>query len=401
MRRLQCAALMVFMLTGILAGLAKAQNVFRVRFDTITAQAGDTVAVNVYYDFTSTHSHNLDYFQLRLQYDSSEIYPIGYELDGTASAGFFDTTVSHLGIAAQGQSELDLSNPVLIRIRFRINRQLADTAFIRWDTSFNLLDPSENIDQVLREDGWIRTASAAGHVVVSTPAATIHGVTVGYSPDSVAFDLPVSVSDIAAANMQSALLSFSYDSTVLSLGSVSSRTADSNVYISSSTSAAIPIGRQRVEIKLNARSGVISGGDTLLTLHFTGLVGLDTVCGALEDVSLRPLDSTASIGNTIYLGDSICLEGSAPSAVQPTQLEEAYLRVYPNPASAEVNIEAGGTNESPVVEVFDALGRRMFERTGASIRWDIPRFATPGAYQVIERDRTGQMKMKTMLLIER
>src|SRR5665213_614659 len=175
---------------GIQVDRVEAQNVFHVWFDTVTARAGDTVAVNVHYTLTSTHAHTIDHFQLRLQYDSSEVSPLdstGYDLAGTASGMFFDTTTSFLGIIAQGQSEIDTTNPVLIRIRFRVNERLVDTAFIRWDTLFNVFDQSEGVDEVIRQNGWIRTASVAGHAVLNTPPITVHGITDGYTADTVAF----------------------------------------------------------------------------------------------------------------------------------------------------------------------------------------------------------------------
>lgn len=392
-----CFTLLI--LTGSRVERAEAQNVFHVWFDTVAATAGDTVEVNVYYTFTSTHAHTIDYYRLRLQYDSSEVSPLdstGYDLAGTASGMFFDTTTSFLGIFAHGQSELDTTNPVLIRIRFRVNRQLADTAFIRWDTSFDLFDQYENVDQVIRQDGWIRTATVAGHVVLSTPPITVHGITAGYSPDSVAFTLPVRVSNIAAANVRSALLSFTYDSTTLSLRRIS---ASNGIRLDSAETNPIPGGRQRVDTWISASHGVILGGETLL-VAFDGLVGLDTVCDTLSDVSLRPTNADGLIGNTVYLGNPMCLEGEAPSSVAVVQPPNGGLRLYPNPATDAVRIDATDNVTPATIIVYDMLGRMIVRWTnGGEVQWQIPPSVTPGMYRVVCEQREETF-MKT-LAIER
>ncbi len=378
----------------------KAQNVFHIRFDTVTAKAGDTVAVNVYYSFTSTHAHTINYFQARFSYDTTEIYPVEYDLAGTASGMFFDTTSSHLGITARGQSEIDLSNPVLFRIKFRVNHQLADTAFIHWDSSFVLFDASENVDQVTTQDGWIRTATAAGHVVLTTPSVDVKGVTQGYSPDSVPFRLPVIASNLSGARMRSAVLSFTYDSTVLSLsGALAGKAAE--LVVDSMHSTALMGGRRAVSISVHAVSDVLFGGDTLIALPFVGLVGLDTVCETLSDVSLRPTNSDALIGNTVYTAGSICLKGSAPSSVAIEEGQSTKLEIYPNPATSSVRIEASGFEGMLTIGVFDVLGRPLYSWDGTSTTWQVPADLSPGVYQVIAESGSQHERIRAMLVIER
>lgn len=383
---------------GVHVEQVEAQNVFHVWFDTVTARAGDTAIVNVHYTLHSTHAHNLDHFQLRLQYDSSEIFPIAYDIAGTAS-GMFDTTISHRGILAQGSSEIDTTNPVLIRIRFRVNRELADTAFIQWDTLFNLFDPSEGMDEVIQQNGWIRTATVAGHVVLSTPPITAHGITAGFSPDSVAFLLPVSVSNISTANMRSALLSFAYDSARFPLNGVFADPA-SGIRIDSVASSPIVSGSRRVNIWMHSVSGVITGADTLLRIGFMGLVGLDTVCDTLGDVSLRPTNSDGLVGNTVYLGNPICLEGEAPNSVTlPEQSEMSRLSIYPNPARDAVRIEAPDDGAPARIVIYDMLGRTIGNWNSAAAEWEIPASVAPGIYRVV-CDQEQKTFMKT-LVIER
>src|ERR1035437_10906152 len=60
---------------------AQAQNVFRVRIDTITANAGDTVFVNAYYTFTTSKPHTIDHYLARFLYDASLLRIVGYATD--------------------------------------------------------------------------------------------------------------------------------------------------------------------------------------------------------------------------------------------------------------------------------------------------------------------------------
>lgn len=291
-----------FCVLAVIAGAPalSAQNVFSIRFDTVTANAGDTVTVNAYYTFSATGSHNINSFSAQIDFDSTEVHLLGYVLAGTATPAA-DTDLSGTshrgGITAFGQSEIDLTNPVLFGMRFLVNRQLADTAFVQWDTNVTLFDSEEGVDQVFRQDGWVRTHSTAGHVTISTPGETIKGITVGYSPDSVSFDLPFVVSNLDSANMKIARLTFSYDSTILSWARTVTGSSESLTVDSIGTTDLLG-GLQQCTIVLASKTGTIKGSDTLANLTFVGLVGLDTVCEAFTNVMLRPVNSDAWLGNT-------------------------------------------------------------------------------------------------------
>jgi len=367
------------------APVLSAQNVFSVRLDTVTANAGDTVTVNAYYTFSATGTHNINSFTAQFDYDSTEAHLLGFVVSGTASAAF-DTAdrTSHRGLTLGGgqfDHEIDLTNPVLFGIRFLVNRRLADTAFVRWDTNVTLFDPEEGVDQVLRQDGWVRTHSTVGHVAVSTPGETIKGITIGYSPDSVSFDLPFVVSNLDSANMKIASLTFTYDSTVLSWARTVTASSESLKVDSIGTTVLLG-GLQQCTIVLASQTGTIKGSDTLADLTFVGLVGLDTVCEAFTNVSLRPVNSDAWIGNTAYSFDSICLEGTAPSGV--TQVEEqSNMKMYPNPATNEVTIGVPGNADGMKFELYDAVGRLSFEGPLVLGEWQIPAGFQAGVYEVV------------------
>ena len=149
-----------------LASKSLAQNIMRIRFDTVTAKPGDTVTVNVYYTFTATHGHDIQDFRVRMQYDASRIHEYRYIMDGTASAAFFDTTGSRVGILAIGNQELDLTNPVLIRVQFVVDSSITDTAWIRWDSVLKypglmFEQTQDSVDSVVLQDGWIRVPPKA------------------------------------------------------------------------------------------------------------------------------------------------------------------------------------------------------------------------------------------------
>jgi hypothetical protein len=123
--------------------------------------------------------------------------------------------------------------------------------------------------------------------------------------------------------------------------------------------------------------------DTVM-LHCTGLVGLDTVCEALINVRLL---SQGPIGNTTYIGDSICLEGQRPTGTvnEPGSGSTQY-KIYPNPARERVTFEGAG--EATVVRVYDALGRMVSQVRGSV--WNVPPHMQAGSYEVMIASAAGR-----------
>jgi len=173
---------------------ATAQNIMRLRFDTVTAHPGDIVTLNVYYTFSATHGHDIQDVRVRMRYDTNLVWPVKYILDGTASASFYDTTTSHLGILAIGQGqEMDFTNPVLLRIQFRVDSALSDTAWIRWDSDYKYATSvfelsSDGVDSVTFEDGWIRVPAVAS--VLSAPSEKNLTIFPNPAKDEVMLSLP-------------------------------------------------------------------------------------------------------------------------------------------------------------------------------------------------------------------
>ncbi len=372
--------LVAFQFVACLA--AQAQSLFEVRFDTVTAKAGDTVTVYARYRFTPSGPHDIMSYTAQFDFDTTEVHLLAYVFDGTATPAA-DTNLagtSHRGISAFGTSEIDLSDSLLFGIRFRVDRALADTAFVRWDTTVPMFASGTGVDSVHFQNGWVRTISTSGHVVLGTPAVVVRGFTLGYSPDSVAFELPVLASGLDSANIRTAVISFVYDSTALSIQGFNA-TPVKDVNVVGFSSVALPGGLRRESVSIaSSGSGPIPGNDTLLRISFVGLVGLDTNCTALEEVSLRPSNPGGLIGNTDYTANPICLEGERPSRVSNAK-QGNPISLFPNPAVSEVTfVFPAGTEGQKMLEVYDALGRMVWSGAIAGARWTIPVGIPAGSY---------------------
>ncbi len=157
---------------------ASAQNVMRLRIDTVTANPGSTVDVRVIYTFTHTHAYDIHDFVARFIFDTSKSHLVSYVLTGTASENMdlpSDTFGSHTGLVALCDTsvEIDLTDSVLFVIRMTLDSN-ADTAWIRWDRNWIPFGSGEDfyagddgVDSVYQEDGWIRIPQSKAYVAES------------------------------------------------------------------------------------------------------------------------------------------------------------------------------------------------------------------------------------------
>jgi hypothetical protein len=365
---------------------AQAQYAMSLRFDTVLdATPGDTVNVNVYYKFTEMPAKSVQDFDVRFEYDTSEIYAFDYILDGTASANMFILDTSHRGILAANGS-MDFSNPILFKIRFRVNKALADTAFIHWDSA-SVFDYTDSID-VTKEEGWIRTPSAAGHVTLTTPSIMVDTGEV--------FNLPVSISGIDNANIDSVLLRIEVDTTRLLFRGVGA-SSSSNAILESWSS-----NLDTISITLKATSGHIVSADSMITISLFSIAWFDTACVMPQEVHFEVLNSSGLIGNTSSSNGSICIApGSKPPAdVSPAAVQVRKLSAYPNPARDQVTFDAGDRviSGQVLIEVYDPLGRRAYMSRDAYPVWQIPSDIRAGTYFVVMDSETG--RLTTSLVIQ-
>jgi hypothetical protein len=376
----------------ILTVPASAQHLMRVRIDTVSGNAGDTVTVNVFYTFTGSVPFDLHSFNAKFEYDTSLAWIAGYVTSGTASKAIPVYDNSHLGIVclASSGTDIDFSNPVLFRMRVALKHALSDTAWIHW-VAFGTDAP---VDSVVTQDGWARTVTVTAHTVLHAPQRTVHGIFRGLYPDSVRFDLPVIVSDILSANVKQALLTFAFDHNHLAIESVTSKIAQSVLSVRPGTNVSYDTARVEFESQTP-----ITGNDTLLTIHFYALIGPDTVCTALEGVTWRPLNGDAKLGAADIDFDSACpiqMFGMYVPALVSEATREP-VRLYPNPARDYV-ISTG--SEATTLKVFDALGRLVGECEHSVNAWLVPPSLKSGTYRIIVQDRDGH-SAAAALVIER
>jgi len=177
-----------------------AQNVVRLRIDTVTANPGATVDVHVVYTFASTHAHDIHDFNARFLFDTSESQLVAYITDGTASGmitSLSDTIGSHDGFLEVGDGqEIDLKDSVLFTIRMTLDSN-ADTAWIRWDSNWYHGDGlavftagDEGVDSVYQEDGWIRSSRPSASVENVSGASETVRMYPNPARDHVMIDVP-------------------------------------------------------------------------------------------------------------------------------------------------------------------------------------------------------------------
>jgi len=160
------ARVAVIVVLAFIAMPVTAQNVLRLRIDTVTTKPGSTVDVRVLYTFTSTHPHNIHDFLARFLFDTtkSALAGSGYIMNGAATYPLFDTVPSHTGLLVYGNQEIDLTDSVLFTIRMTLDTN-ADTAWIRWDRKWPVMQlGNEGVDSVYQQDGWIRSSKPLGIV---------------------------------------------------------------------------------------------------------------------------------------------------------------------------------------------------------------------------------------------
>ena len=363
---------------------AQNSNVFRVSVDRVAMNGGDSVDVSVRYTLTATKPHDIHSITARLMYDSSLIHVVSLETKGTATNGFYilDTitpTVIGLLAAGSGDQEIDLTNPVLFRLRVWVNPRLSDTAWIGWERSVTMFgDTSYGIDSVIMDDGWVTTANSFARTTISIPPVRALGRSDGFSPDSVRFSIPIVLSDIGKANVRSGKLNATFETNRLSfVGASSGNQNDAMIANVSSTASTLS-----VDVASVGQS--IAGNDTIIVLHFAALVGTDTVSTALSKVSWRPTNTDALIGNVYYQIDSIRFFGSRLSSVSVTPTESEQLRMYPNPVRDHLHIEiiSGSESDQCAFAVYDLQGKLIARSMQLSGGLDIPSGTPKGFYEV-------------------
>jgi len=363
---------------------AQNSNTFRVSIDRAPVSGGDSVDVSVRYALSATKPHLVHSVTARFNYDSSLIHIVSLETNGTATSGFYilDTiTPSVVGFLAAGSTgqEIDLTNPVLFRLRVKVNPRLSDTAWIQWDRSVTMFgDTSYGIDTVIMDDGWLNTPNSFGRTSISIPAIRVVGSSDGFSPDSVRFSIPILISNLSKANVRTANFRTAFDANRLSfLGASTGNIADGMISNVTST-----VSTLSVDVSSVGQS--IAGSDTLIVLHFAALVGTDTILSTLTNVSWRPTNSDGLLGNVYCQVDSLRFFGGWLSVVFAHSSESPGIQVFPNPVRKHLNFEmaAGSGSERLEFKVYNVQGKLIEQSSSLKDGWDIPAGVPKGVYEV-------------------
>src|SRR4051812_13609551 len=187
-------------------------NHLTIRIDTLSIKPGENdVFLNVYYTFTTTKPHIFRGYNAHFFFDPKKVTIVDLITDGTASKdlGFqeFNPKAPEAAVVTLGDQEIDLSNPILFKIRLTVSPKMTDTTFLRWDY-IDIPDYFGVDTPVVLQDGWIARLKPKTDVALSTPNLEIQS-------DS-ALLVPVMISALKNANLKQARLSFQIDTSVLS-----------------------------------------------------------------------------------------------------------------------------------------------------------------------------------------
>jgi hypothetical protein len=159
-------------------------------------------------------------------------------------------------------------------------------------------------------------------------------------------------------------------------------------------------------------TGLLGIGDTEIDLTDSVLFTIRMILDSNADTAWIRWDSNWYHGYGLALFkvggenvDSVTLEdgwirsSKPPSSVQSVSAESALLRMYPNPARDHITIDAPGSTDDAVIDVYDAVGRLSFEGSLVLGGWQIPSELQPGAYEVVLNGSLRTVRSAGMLIV--
>jgi hypothetical protein len=366
-----------------------------IRFDTLSVKPGQSdVILNVYYTFTTTKPHNFRGYNAHFFFDSTKVRIVKLITDSTASAnlGYQDLNPKspEAAVVTLGDQEIDLSNPILFKLELNVLPALTDTTSFRWDyidipDYFGVDLPVELLDGSLTRK-WPKV-----DVAITTPPATAK------ADSSVV--LPIAISDLSGANIQSAELSFTIDTSIVTVANVTTDTSSHAVITSvnmQGTNVVIDFG-----LAPKALSFV---GSSLARLTLQTKPREDTACTAISDASFVAQNIDAAV-ETVTIGfGSICVYGKpVPTGlVGEDDAQTIAFESYPNPIRNVLHFRLSGVHESPTdysVTICDLLGRELYRASGFSGEWIPEARCANGIYHMIVKNvRTGEVASRSILL---
>jgi hypothetical protein len=208
-------------------------------------------------------------------------------------------------------------------------------------------------------------------VKISLPPTTV-------SRDST-FDVPVIFDMTSESKLKHFAFSFDFDSSVVRFD---------DAYLASDIQGTLTKVIQPVHGDVFVESkdtNTLFGADTLFYLRVTSKGRTDTICTALSQVGLLPINDDAKVDTRVISIGDLCVQGFTPT---PTKVVREYeglrdLFISPNPASEIVMISLPEQKGRFSVEIFDAAGHTVHAASGIGrIEWR-PTTAAAEAYNVI------------------
>jgi hypothetical protein len=367
---------------------AVGKNILRIHFQTAMVKPGTTdIVLNAYYKIQASRPYTFTGFDYAFNYEQTAISPIQAFYDGTACANAALAIIHgndpahqiyHVIVDNTPQS-LDTTNPVLFQIWYQIGA-IGDSAMIapiKFDVGSNDGIDSVVIDNatwdpkflwhpfgLLFPDTTKPPPQKKFDVILSSDTADIRS-------DSIKI-VSIQASLLDSAKINSAVFAFdidtsAFDSVTILRGSLLGNAAFSSFTVSPRDSTRITAKFFTVD-----STKYLTGQGELLRILLRGKKITDTVCSMLRNPKLTVLNSNELVASVKYKLDGICILGiAATKGIVTSTSGNDPISIYPNPAQLFVNFVFSGADEKHF-EVFDALGRKVFERiSDATFRWDV------------------------------
>jgi hypothetical protein len=277
-----------------------------------------------------------------------------------------------------GDHEPDWSNPILFYVRVSVQLNPGDVVPFHWTY---VEDPKYfKVDTITTEDGWLMLEPPK-------PASIAYRDTTMRS-DSI-ISVPVTVSDLNGAGLTAARFEATLDTSIFDFISVTPGPTEQ-----ATVNAELTGSRITADLSATGTSTLV-GNTTLLFVQLHAKHRQDTVCSALTDGSLKPLNSGAYLGTVSAFFGNICVYGVKPPDIV-ARGSVVQLEVFPNPATSVVHLTAS----EPVseVQVYDLLGHEVYSARNITDWSPSPSLAN-GCYHLIARDREGVIREADVTLV--
>lgn len=384
------AVLLLIIFISAKSESAQKKNVLRIRFQTafVKSTTLDTV-LNVYYKIEVGRSPvNFHGYDCRFVFEKTKIGPVPMNKDffaGTASAnadyahGSVVDPPGEYRVQVLSGANLDTTNPVLFQVRYTV-KGVNDSAMII-PTLFDVSSVSSGIDTVIIENSpgrdqisWYGFGLMFKDTAKSPPLPKKKNIAFSSDSSDIQSDslkvISVNISQIDSVNLHSGVFGFdldtsAFDSVAVTKGAI---LAKSNLIVK----------RDSVHVSASfSNTDTLKGSGEFLKIVLRGRKRTDTVCTGILNPKLTVLNADNLVASVEYKLKGICVLGKIDTVIkgvaEPNTSKDLLVAVFPNPASSFIDFKVPqGQIGKKHLAVFDALGRRVFERTfEADFRWEV------------------------------